>query len=119
MIYDRLAIVFRALMTAPDGGVRAAIRRTVSGRARRWSRAVTGQPGLAVDLLAMGRVLEMAPRTADDTLAASAEEMAYELGRRDLALELLALMHVTTFEINQMMQETEDDNDHDDRRTVA
>jgi hypothetical protein len=119
MIFDRLAIIFRALMTAPDRAARAMIRRTVSRRARRWGRAAAEQPALAADLLAMGRVLEQAPRTPDDTLAASTEEMAYELGRRDLALELLALMHVTTFELHQMMQETEHEHDHDDRGPLA
>jgi hypothetical protein len=61
----------------------------------------------------------LAPRGPHDALAATAQELAYDAGRRDLALELLALMSVTPLQINQMMQETDDENDHDDRRPLG
>jgi len=121
MIFDRLSILFRALITERDGSIREAIRRTVSRRARRWRAAFAASPDLGADLLAMGRVLAMAPRTSDDILSATVEELAYEAGRRDLALELLALMHVNRFEIHSMMQEQhhETDDDDDGRGPVA
>lgn len=114
MIWDALTIAFRALIPERDPGIRAQIRRTVSRRARRWARASVAEPYLRADLLAIGRVLSMAPRGGDDALAATAQELAYDAGRRDLALELLALMAVTPLQIHHMMQDAEDENDHDD-----
>jgi hypothetical protein len=121
MIFDRIATIFRGVDQAgPDRSVRARIGRVVSRRARRWSRAFAAQPELADDLLSMSRALTLSPRNKLDLLSASAEEMAYLAGRRDLALELLALMHVTKHEIHQMMQELNDENHrHDDRGPLA
>jgi hypothetical protein len=65
-------------------------------RARRWSRLHDARPELAEDLLLLGGVALPIGANLDP------QALAYAAGRRDLALELLALMQVTTTELNTL-----------------
>ena len=103
MIWDRMTIIFRA-MASGNAAVREAVRRTVSARARRWSRAAEADEALRHDLIAMGQLLALS--TGRDVLAAEPQQLAYEAGKRDLAIELLALMGVDEFDLYIMMKDS-------------
>jgi len=64
--------------------------------ARRWREAQRIAPGLAQDIIRLGGV--MAPTGAP----LDPQRLAYEAGRRDLAHEVLALMTLSTDEINDL-----------------
>ncbi len=102
MIFARAGIVFRR---ATDRGV----RRLASKRARRWNKAVAAEPLLAEDLIEMGNVLSMAPVDQTDRVQMTEIQMAYDMGRRDLALEILAHMKISVFELSNMMENDDDD----------
>lgn len=114
-ILDRIGIAYAAVGFEPDGRIRRAIRRAVSARAARWSRAQATDPRLAADVLALGGVLSLGPREPSGAIDLAPELLAYEAGRRELALELVALMGLTPFELREQMME-EDHGTHDDRR---
>jgi hypothetical protein len=64
--------------------------------ARRWVQARHDDPRLASDVAALGAVHLPAGAPPDP------QRLAYEAGRRDVALELLALMGLTPDEINTL-----------------
>ncbi|MEM9782163.1 MAG: hypothetical protein AAF899_06775 [Pseudomonadota bacterium] len=106
-VWDRVSVAFQDALRETDGGVRRAIARVVSARAARWQRAAIADPRLARDVLQLGQLLELSPRH-DVASGLDPEVLAYDAGRADLARELLALMHVTNFEVNELMQEESD-----------
>ena len=63
---------------------------------RRWGGAQRAAPGLAADIAHLGGVFIPAGAPPDP------QRLAYDAGRRDLALEVLALMGLTPDEINQL-----------------
>jgi len=91
MLFDRLSI-FRAIF--PD----RATARTVASR---WARAARDQSLLINDLIGMGTVLALQLRRngQPDT---DPQRLAYEAGRRDLALELLALAGVSRTDLSTL-----------------
>ena len=102
MIFDRMAIAFRRTMDP-------ASKKAARIRATRWAMASERDPALAADVINMGRVLTLAPVDQADRLAANDIQLAYEQGRRDLAIELLAMMSINQAEFLQMME-----NDYED-----
>jgi hypothetical protein len=94
MIWHRLG-VFATLFSAasPVGVRRAAVRR--------WRRAFADQPELAEDIIRMAGVMALTPPARD--AAPNLEQLAYEAGRRDFGLQLLALGQITPYELKQMM----------------
>lgn len=98
MILDRLALALWRGRMDRDGGAAA------RARARRWQEADEREPQLAGDLIVLGRVLVGQPVDGSGRLAASAEQLAYEAGRRDLAVELLAMMALTPGDLRAMME---------------
>lgn len=76
--------------------------------ARTWRAARDAFPDLALQLIDMGGILSMQPTDMTDGNARPApltsELLAYEAGRRDLALTLLAAMQITPFDLNQIME---------------
>lgn len=95
MIFDRLTVL-RAMFPG-------ALRRVAPAVSRRWREAQAREPDLAADLIGMGAVLAMQPRGADGVML-DREGLAYEAGRRDLALEVLALMGVGPDELIKLME---------------
>lgn len=101
MILDRFSI-FRAMFPFSGG------RRVAGELASRWRRAFVRDPDLAGDLIGLGRVLALRPALFDD--GAEVPEpidpvrLAYEQGRRDMAVQLLALMGVTDTELAKLME---------------
>jgi len=95
--FERIGLAFRH---AKDPASRKAARR----RAARWAMAQQRDPDLAVDVIHMGRVLALAPVDTVGRLAANDIQLAYEQGRRDLAIDLLAMMSINQAEFLQMME---------------
>lgn len=98
MIWNRLAVALRRANLRPQRAM-----------AQRWAAADQRDPQLARDLVRLGRVVVLSPVDGADRLALSAEQMAYEAGRRDMALELLAMMSLSPDDIRTLMEH--DDND--------
>ncbi len=101
MILDRFSI-FRAMFPFAGG------RRIAADMAARWQRAQVRDPALASDLIGLGRILALRPALFAD--GAEIPEpidpvrLGYEQGRRDLAVQLLALMGVTNTELANLME---------------
>ena len=77
--------------------------------AKRWGRAATAEPRLAEDLIRLGGILAGQPAVVVDGFPApdlpDAQLLAYQAGRRDMALHLLALMNLTPTQLNAMAKE--------------
>lgn len=78
-------------------------------RARRWTEAARRDSRLAEDLIILGGVMHAQPAIIDQGYPAPAlpdpNLLAYQAGRRDLALQLLSLMSLTPHELNTLAQE--------------
>jgi hypothetical protein len=78
--------------------------------AQRWRRAAQADPLLIDDLIVFGEVLGTTPISLQDGLpqpmVKSATELAYEKGRRDMTLQLMALMMVTPEQLRTRSKET-------------
>lgn len=76
--------------------------------ARRWHRARRDQPELSLDLIRLGGVLTAQPVTAEgDLVPTDPLRLAYEAGRRDFALQLLAMTNLTMHELNTLMEDND------------
>ena len=79
--------------------------------ARRWRRAFSAEPELASDLIRQGGLLTAQPVEMVDGWPQPApldpSRLAYEAGRRDLALLLLAQGGISIHDLNQMMESRE------------
>jgi hypothetical protein len=84
-------------------------RREVAAKAKRWTAAAAKDPRLATDLITLGGVLTGQPAMVQDGWPTPAlpdpARLAYEAGRRDTALQLLALMSLTPTELNALVKE--------------
>ncbi len=97
MIWNRLAI-FATIF--PASASAATLRDTV----RRWRKAHGADPDLAADLIRLGGVMTLSPPTIGAN-AATPEQLAYEAGRRDFAVQLLSMMQLTPYELTKMMED--------------
>ena len=73
--------------------------------ARRWWRAKNEQPLLAQDLIVLGGVLMTQPADENGPAPIDPIRMAYEAGQRDLALKILAMMNLTPYELNSILED--------------
>ena len=86
----------------------------VAGKfAARLSRVADEHPQLRRDLIEIGGVLAVQPHVLAQGAAPEVEppnpyRLAYEAGRRDLALQLLALMGLSPFDLQTMMERDDD-----------
>lgn len=101
MIFDRLGII-RALFPA---------RSAAAEVAGRWRRAAAKDPELIGDAIRLGGVIAIQPDTYEAGVPMGAPidpvRLAYEAGRRDLAVQLIALMGLTTTELQNLMEDFE------------
>lgn len=99
MILSRLSLV-RALFAGDD--------RSAVPAARRWRAARAANPALMADLIRHGGILAQQPQRLTDGVPEMDQtdpiRLAYEAGRRDMALALLALMGLSDHELSQMME---------------
>jgi hypothetical protein len=102
-MFDRrsvLSILFPAL----PGRER---RRARAARSARWARARWSNPDMVGDLVGLGGVATLTP-WQDGLPDTDPQRLAYAAGRRDLALELLALMGASPEDINRLFAEAND-----------
>lgn len=82
--------------------------------ARRWARAVAAEPEIRDDIVTISGVFTAQPMTFQPGKPAELEpidplRLAYEAGRRDLALQLLALCGAGVRDLAQLTVETDHD----------
>jgi hypothetical protein len=96
MILNRLQLILARFVPGP-GAVASA---------RRWRAARERDPALLPELLMLGGVAQPTGlAAADRTGRMDPCRLAYEAGRRDLALELAALMGVSPDDLSTLMRE--------------
>ncbi|GGH36311.1 hypothetical protein SAMN05444007_108247 [Cribrihabitans marinus] len=102
MIFDRIAVL-RSVFGSND--------RAAANVARRWRRAFQQDDDLAADVARLGGVMVAEPVEMVDGLPQAAPidpyRLAYEAGKRDLALLLLAQGGISYDELNQLMEANE------------
>lgn len=88
-------------------------RRENAAKVRRWTAAGQKDSRLAEDLITLGGVLQGQPAQIDNGWPTPAlpdpTRLAYEAGRRDMALQLLALMSLTPYQLNLLVKEPDYD----------
>lgn len=89
-VWNRIATVFSIGLFSDTKGA--------GELSRRWNRAGR-DPALVADLINMGGILQL---TDVDKLDPS-QRLAYEAGRRDLALQLAAMAKLDHTELNQLL----------------
>jgi len=76
--------------------------------AKRWSDIAQRDPRLPADVIRLGAVLAMQPQRLENGIPApdpiDPVRLAYEAGRRDMAVALLSLMQISHFELSRMME---------------
>ena len=101
MIWNPLSLL-RAVTPAPH---------QANVMAARWQGAADRDPRLVEDVIALGRIMESLPVDLDTGVAVRApvdpSHVLIDQGRREMALEMLALMNVNRADLAQMMRDTE------------
>ena len=72
--------------------------------ARRWQTARKGQPELAADIIRLGGLLMAQPMQGGQVMPLDATRLAYEAGRRDFAMQILAMMNMSLEDFNLMTE---------------
>lgn len=100
-IWNRLSVL--------QGFVPFSQRALARRRVRRWTDAAKSDSRLAIDLITLGGIMAAQPAALQDGWPSPAlpdpQALAYQAGRRDLALQLLALMSLTPLELNALATE--------------
>lgn len=73
--------------------------------ARRWSRAARDAPELRGDVIRLGGLLVAQPSQGGEVLPLDPYRLAYDAGRRDLALQLAAMMALTPYDLNAILED--------------
>ncbi len=83
-------------------------KRVAREAVHRWTQAVTREPELAGDVIRLGGIMAKAPARYQEGVAlpdpVDPYAMAKREGRRELAVELLAMMQVTATEFHKIME---------------
>lgn len=87
-------------------------KREALASAKRWRKAVAQDPELRADLIRLGGVMTLLPRALRDGVPELEPidplRQAYDAGRREFALHLLALSGLTIHDLN-ILSETDDE----------
>lgn len=116
MIFDKFSIL-RGLFGRPLPPMasieeaRAAVTEAEAAAvdpSRRWRQAANRDPELLGDVLRLGGILTTQP-IAGGELAAPIDplRLAYETGRRDLALQLATMMSLSIHDLNTLMEDND------------
>lgn len=77
--------------------------------AARWHRVALTNPDLAGDVIRLGNVLALQPDQYDRGMPLGAPidptRLAYEAGKRDMAVQVLALLGLTATELQSLMED--------------
>lgn len=113
-LFHRLAAIAAifAQKEEPPPQEAAALRAAARDLADRWARARKREPELLGDVIRLGGILTAEPFEDGQVADLSPNRILYEKGRRDLALQLCALMGVDHTEMTILM-ETNDAQDLD------
>ena len=106
-VWNRLSYLF-ALAPTPrtlHAQNQAAEEQSEMDLARRWHKARNSNPELAGDLIRLGGILAAQPFVQGEVAALDTTRLAYEAGRRDMALQLLALMTLSIDDLNLLMED--------------
>tara|TARA_R110000744_G_scaffold17204_1_gene46845 strand:+ start:479 stop:829 length:351 start_codon:yes stop_codon:yes gene_type:complete len=111
MIWQRLPII-RSFFGAPSPDLdpvgAANVDHAAADVAARWQRAFTRDPELSEDLIRLSGLMVVQPIDMKDGYPQPSPidpyRLAYEAGRRDFALLLLAQGNISHFELSQMME---------------
>lgn len=100
MIFDRLAILKRLFPSA----------RAAQDVAWRWQRAAATEPELVQDIIRMGGILAQRTRSFDADgveilMPIDPCRLAEENGRREFALELMAMMQIDPYTLSQLTED--------------
>lgn len=106
-LWNRLGFLFAIAPTARtlQAQAMAAEAQSEVDLARRWHRARTTNPELASDLIRLGGILAAQPFAQGEVADLDTTRLAYEAGRRDLALQLLAMMQLTIEDLNMLTED--------------
>lgn len=109
-IWNRLSVL--------QGFVPFSQRAQARRRVRRWTGAAQADSRLAIDVITLGGVMAAQPATLQGGWPTpdlpDPQRLAYQAGRRDLALQLLALMSLTPLELNELAKEPDYGPQYDD-----
>jgi hypothetical protein len=104
MIWHKLSVLWAMFPHAQ--------RHQAADLARRWDRALAKDPELRDDLIRLGGVCLIQPSMIRDGVAEVAPidplAQAYAAGRRDFALQLLALSGLSIRDMNTLMKDDDD-----------
>ena len=75
---------------------------------RRWYKAARSTPELTADVIRLGGIMVLQPIEAGEVDMSNPHRLAYEAGRRDLALQLLAMMNLSIEELNMLTEKADD-----------
>lgn len=81
-------------------------RAAASKVARHWVAARRADPVLAEHLIVLGGVLVAQPADPNGVMPIDPHRLAYEAGRRDLALQLLAMMNLSPYDLQTMLEQS-------------
>lgn len=74
---------------------------------RRWARARQSNPELLGDVIRLGGLMVAQPMQDGEVMPLDPYRMAYEAGRRDLALQLSAMMALSVSDLNDLMEDAD------------
>ncbi|SDI56374.1 hypothetical protein [Salipiger marinus] len=107
MILDRLSMLLSRFGVTPQA------RATAAAHASIWREAARKVPGLVPDLIRQSGLLAGEPVRMSGGIPRAApidpHRLAYEAGRRDLALQLLAAAGLTPTQLNELLEEQDYD----------
>jgi hypothetical protein len=105
MIWHKLSVLWAMFPRAQ--------RREAAEVARRWDKALAKDPELRGDLIRLGGVFLIQPSFINDGVVEVAPidplAQAYAAGRRDFALQLLALSGLSIRDMNTLIEEDDDE----------
>lgn len=97
MIFDKFGILRGLFPTKPTAGASA----------KHWRAAATRDPELLADVLRLGGVLVTQPMIDGEVAPLDPLRLAYEAGRRDMAVQLATMMNLTIHELNSLMEDND------------
>lgn len=97
MIWDKIGIL-RSLFPSRAAALEVS---------KRWNSASQKNRALAADLIRLGGVMTLQPIEQGEVDITNLQRLAYEAGRRDLALQLLAMMNLTIEDLNTLSEDND------------
>lgn len=108
ILWNRLQLALATFGAGqPDPAADRAAREAAAEAGLRWVRAARAQPELMGDVIRLSGMMVAQPFQAGEVADLDPYRLAYEAGRRDLALQLTALMGLSPAEMKTLMEMTD------------